>query len=152
MLGDPRRLKQALFNLVSNAFNFTPDQGRVTLSAARAQDEDSVLLSVSDTGVGIPQEDQDNVFHKFVRGQPRKTGAGLGLSLVKSLIELHGGWVELDSAPDRGTRVTCHLPAKGPDGGDGGTSRQTAPLGGKLAQGDPQPGSQVDPQADPSAR
>jgi signal transduction histidine kinase len=115
--GDPRRLKQALFNLVSNAFNFTPDQGRVTLSAARAGD--TLRLSVTDTGVGIPQEDQAGVFHKFVRGQPRKTGAGLGLSLVKSLIELHGGWVELDSAPERGTRVTCHLPVRGPETGDG---------------------------------
>ncbi|MBK1699306.1 sensor histidine kinase [Rhodovibrio salinarum] len=109
--GDPRRLKQALFNLVSNAFNFTPDKGKVTLRAAR--DGETLDLSVIDTGVGIPQEDQANVFHKFVRGQPRKTGAGLGLSLVKSLIELHGGWVELTSAPDRGTRVTCHLPVAG---------------------------------------
>ncbi len=122
--GDPRRLKQALFNLVSNAFNFTPDQGRVTLRAERAGA--NLDLSVTDTGVGIPQEDQDNVFHKFVRGQPRKTGAGLGLSLVKSLIELHGGWVELDSAPDRGTRVTCHLPVHGRENGEVGGRRQQA--------------------------
>lgn len=130
--GDPRRLKQALFNLVSNAFNFTPDQGQVTLSASR--EGETVRLSVTDTGVGIPQEDQAGVFHKFVRGQPRKTGAGLGLSLVKSLIELHGGWVELDSAPDKGTRVTCHLPAKGPYGGDGGVSADPAPATGELPE------------------
>jgi signal transduction histidine kinase len=131
--GDPRRLKQALFNLVSNAFNFTPDQGQVTLAAARAGD--TLLLSVTDTGVGIPQEDQDNVFHKFVRGQPRKTGAGLGLSLVKSLIELHGGWVELDSAPDQGTRVTCHLPVAGPpNSGDGGPQAAAAPVTGDLPE------------------
>jgi signal transduction histidine kinase len=131
--GDPRRLKQALFNLVSNAFNFTPDQGQVTLAAARAGD--TLLLSVTDTGVGIPQEDQDNVFHKFVRGQPRKTGAGLGLSLVKSLIELHGGWVELDSAPDQGTRVTCYLPVAGPpNSGDGGPQAAAAPVTGDLPE------------------
>ena len=128
--GDPRRLKQALFNLVSNAFNFTPDQGQVTLGASR--EGETVRLSVTDTGVGIPQEDQAGVFHKFVRGQPRKTGAGLGLSLVKSLIELHGGWVELDSAPDKGTRVTCHLPAKGPYGGARGLPSDPAPATGEL--------------------
>jgi signal transduction histidine kinase len=134
LTGDPRRLKQALFNLVSNAFNFTPDQGHVTLAAARAGD--TLKLSVTDTGVGIPQEDQDNVFHKFVRGQPRKTGAGLGLSLVKSLIELHGGWVELDSAPDQGTRVTCHLPVQGPADGQAGAAAaaEPAPSAGDVPQ------------------
>jgi len=133
--GDPRRLKQALFNLVSNAFNFTPDQGQVTLGATR--EGDTVRLSVTDTGVGIAQEDQDNVFHKFVRGQPRKTGAGLGLSLVKSLIELHGGWVELDSAPDRGTRVTCHLPVEGPPGGGASAHPAAASaVGGALPEAD----------------
>jgi signal transduction histidine kinase len=134
VLGDPRRLKQALFNLVSNAFNFTPDRGQVTLSASR--ESDTVRLSVTDTGVGIPQEDQANVFHKFVRGQPRKTGAGLGLSLVKSLIELHGGWVELDSAPDHGTRVTCHLPVKGPVNGDARAYTAAASVQSDLPEAD----------------
>jgi signal transduction histidine kinase len=113
LTADPRRLKQALFNLVSNAFNFTPEGGRVTLTAERGADADGVpemRLGVVDTGVGIPKEDQARVFTKFVRGQPRNSGAGLGLSLVKSLIELHGGHVELHSVPNEGTRVTCRLP------------------------------------------
>jgi signal transduction histidine kinase len=108
MVCDSRRLKQALFNLLSNAFNFTPDGGRVTLAAAT--EGDTVRLSVTDTGMGIPREEQAHIFHKFVRGHPRRSGAGLGLSLVKSLVELHGGRVEMDSTPGKGTRVTCLLP------------------------------------------
>ena len=110
LVGDERRLKQALFNLVSNAFKFTPEGGRITVAAER--DDSEVRLSVIDTGIGIPQDEQTRVFGKFERGmgQARQSGAGLGLSLVKSLVELHGGWVELQSAPERGTRVTCHLP------------------------------------------
>jgi len=107
---DPRRLKQALFNLLSNALKFTKEDGTITLSAKRKNDD--LLLEVSDTGVGIAEEDRERVFGKFERGtgQLRQSGAGLGLSLVKSLIELHGGWVELESAPGEGTRVRCHIP------------------------------------------
>jgi len=107
-VGDARRIKQALFNLLSNAFNFTPEGGRVVLHGARVGDE--VHLAVSDTGIGMPKEEQERVFEKFVRGQPRTSGAGLGLSLVRSLVELHGGRVELESSPAEGTRVTCILP------------------------------------------
>jgi signal transduction histidine kinase len=108
---DERRLKQALFNLVSNAIKFTPAGGTVTLAAQRRNGE--LVLTVSDTGVGIPPADQQRVFEKFERGDPqaRQSGAGLGLSLVKNLIELHGGTVALTSAPGRGTTVACHLPA-----------------------------------------
>jgi signal transduction histidine kinase len=118
---DGRRLKQALFNLLSNAIKFTPSGGAVTVSAERADSE--VRLMVSDTGVGIRQEDIERVFGSFERAgsQSGQTGAGLGLSLVKSLIELHDGWVELDSQPNSGTRVTCHIPTaqaeEAPDAG-----------------------------------
>ncbi len=107
---DGRRLKQALFNLLSNAIKFTPEGGTVTVSGER--DEAEVRLIVADNGIGIRQEDIHRVFAKFERGAGHsgQTGAGLGLSLVKSLIELHGGWVELDSVPNSGTRVTCHVP------------------------------------------
>ena len=110
LVGDERRLKQALFNLVSNSFKFTPEGGRITVTAERGEGE--VRLSVSDTGIGIPIDEQSRVFGSFERGaaQGRQSGAGLGLSLVKSLIELHGGWIELRSAPEQGTTVTCHLP------------------------------------------
>ena len=107
---DARRLKQALFNLLSNAFKFTPKDGEVTLSAKRVDAE--LQLTVSDTGVGIRSEDLGRVFGTFERGasQGPQSGAGLGLSLVKSLIELHGGRVEIESGPDQGTRVICHVP------------------------------------------
>ncbi|MDJ0968659.1 MAG: PAS-domain containing protein [Kiloniellales bacterium] len=112
VVADPRRLKQALFNLLSNAFKFTPEGGSVTVSAVR--DNGELLLSVADTGVGIPVEEHGRVFDKFIRGpgNPRQAGAGLGLSLVRSLIELHGGQVELVSEPDRGTKVTCRIPVE----------------------------------------
>ncbi len=111
---DGRRLKQALFNLLSNAIKFTPDGGAVTVSVERASDE--VRLAVTDTGSGIRPEDIDRVFGKFETGggQIGQSGAGLGLSLVKSLIEMHGGWVSLDSKRGAGTKVVCHVPFEPP--------------------------------------
>jgi signal transduction histidine kinase len=111
ILADERRLKQALINLVSNALKFTPSGGTVTLAARRERDQ--VALVVADTGVGVPREDQARIFEKFERGSPgaRQSGPGLGLSLVKSFIELHGGRVELNSRPGSGTTVTCYLHA-----------------------------------------
>jgi signal transduction histidine kinase len=106
--GDERRLKQALFNLISNAVKFTPPGGAIRVEAARR--EDVLLLTVADTGVGIAPADQARVFEKFERGV-HQSGAGLGLSLVKSLIELHGGTVVIESASGQGTRITCRLPA-----------------------------------------
>ena len=107
--GDERRLKQALFNLISNALKFTPAGGTVTLAARRTAER--IALIVADTGVGVPREDQARIFEKFERGSPnaRHSGPGLGLSLVKSFIELHGGMVEMDSRPGSGTTVTCYL-------------------------------------------
>ncbi len=99
IVADERRLKQALFNLVSNALKFTPAGGTVTLAARRERDR--VALVVADTGVGVPREDQVRIFEKFERGNPhaRQSGPGLGLSLVKSFVELHGGHVELEFGP-----------------------------------------------------
>jgi signal transduction histidine kinase len=118
VVADEKRLKQVVFNLLSNAVAFTPPRGTVRLEVAR-QDE-TVSISVSDTGVGIPQADQERVFRTFERGSvpgASQGGAGLGLSLVKRFIELHGGTVELESLPNKGTTVICTLPAGG--GGDG---------------------------------
>jgi signal transduction histidine kinase len=111
---DERRLKQALFNLVSNAIKFTPSGGSIRIQAERNSNSqgDELVLSVADTGVGIPVADQARIFEKFERGDPTlaQTGAGLGLSLVKSLVELHGGTVTIHSIPEQGTTVSCHLP------------------------------------------
>ncbi len=104
---DERRLKQALFNLISNAIKFTPPGGAIRVEAERREGE--LLLTVADSGIGIPPSDQARMFEKFERGTPR-LAAGLGLSLVKSLIDLHGGAVTIDSAAGQGTTVTCRLP------------------------------------------
>ena len=114
LLADTVRLRQALFNLVSNAIQFTPADGTIVLSAERTEQE--MLLSVTDTGIGIAPEDQERVFQRFERGNPnaRESGTGLGLALVKSLIELHGGTVDLESAQGQGTKATCHLPLNRP--------------------------------------
>ena len=110
---DERRLKQALFNVVSNAIKFTPPGGSIRLGRASRGCGGDVILAVSDTGIGIAAADQERVFEKFERGKPRnrEAGAGLGLSLVKSLIELHGGSVAIQSGVGEGTTVLCRLPA-----------------------------------------
>lgn len=113
MVADERRLKQALFNILSNAVKFTPDNGEIIISARRQGDE--IVLTTSDSGVGISPEDRDRVFAKFERGttaEARRSGAGLGLSLVKSFVEMHGGNVALESEPEVGTRVICTLPSR----------------------------------------
>lgn len=105
---DPRRLKQILFNLLSNAFAYTGAGGSVTLGADRAPG--LIRIWVSDSGRGVSPTDQARVFEAFESSGP-SAGAGLGLSLVQRLVNLHGGWVRLESAPGDGTRVTCFLPA-----------------------------------------
>lgn len=109
---DERRLKQALCNLVSNAIKFAPPGGTVILSAR--QDPDGMAaLAVSDSGPGIAPEDQDRVFRAFERGGPPGQpgqGAGLGLSLVRRIVELHGGEVRLESHAGAGTTVICRIP------------------------------------------
>lgn len=110
IVADEKRLKQLLFHLLSNAVAFNRPGGSVALSARR--DAHSVELTVSDSGIGIPEADQARVFASFERGRgnARSVGAGLGLSLVKRFVELHGGTVDLESAPNRGTTVRCRLP------------------------------------------
>lgn len=107
---DEHRMKQALFNLISNSIKYTPSGGRITLEARRK--DQWIVIGVSDSGIGIPEDDRERVFGKFERAnsQARQTGAGLGLSLVKSFIELHGGRIEIESHVNKGTRISCYLP------------------------------------------
>lgn len=107
IVADQRRLKQVMFNLIGNAVKFTPSGGSITVGAERQGGE--VLLTVADTGPGIPAQDQARVFDSFVR-TVHNSGAGLGLALVRRFVELHGGRVELKSGAGQGTLVTVRLP------------------------------------------
>jgi len=104
--GDSRRLGQMLDHLIENGLRQTPADGLVTLAAERGGGE--VRLIVSDTGRGIPFHVQAHIFDRFVGRD--QGGPGLGLALVKALVELHGGWVALESEPGAGATFTCHLP------------------------------------------
>jgi signal transduction histidine kinase len=112
---DERKLKQVLLNLLSNAVKFTPDGGRVDVSAKL--DTDKVEISVKDTGVGISPEDQASLFEEFKqfgKDRSRKAeGTGLGLSLTKRLVELHGGQILVDSAVGHGSTFRVMLPMRG---------------------------------------
>jgi signal transduction histidine kinase len=109
---DERRMKQVLLNLISNAINYSPNGGRVTISAQKSGE--FVLLSVRDTGMGIPAADLERVFTPFEKIHSKKihrrSGAGLGLALVKSIVVLHGGDVTIESKEGAGTNVICKLP------------------------------------------
>jgi signal transduction histidine kinase len=109
---DERRLRQILFNLLSNAIGFSPPNGIVTLTAERRPD--AVVFTVTDRGPGISPEQKDKVFEWFEtdsKGSEHR-GTGLGLSLVRSFVELHGGTVTIDSTPGQGTTVTCVFPVE----------------------------------------
>ncbi len=113
---DYRAIKQVLLNLLSNALKFTPHGGSVTVSAERRRDVtgDRLRIHVRDTGIGISPEDLGRLAKPFeqIESQLSKTqqGTGLGLALTKSLIELHGGELEITSTPGEGTTVTVVLP------------------------------------------
>ncbi|WGR99363.1 PAS-domain containing protein [Bradyrhizobium sp. ISRA443] len=109
-IGDERRVVQVLYNLLANAVGFSPHDATVTISAHR--NEHSVVFAVTDSGPGIPPEMKDKVFNWFESHShgSRHRGAGLGLSLVRSFVELHGGRVRVDSTVGKGTTVICDFP------------------------------------------
>jgi signal transduction histidine kinase len=111
-VADERRVRQALFNLLANAIGFSPSGGTVTLAAQRLKD--AVVFMVTDQGPGIPSDMKDKVFDWFESDSlgSHHRGTGLGLSLVRSFVELHGGTVSIDSSIGRGTTVTCIFPAE----------------------------------------
>jgi signal transduction histidine kinase len=107
---DERRIRQILFNLLSNAIAFSPAGGTITLAAERKPE--SLVLTVADRGRGIPDGIVDRVFNRFETHSlgSQHRGAGLGLSIVRSFVELHGGTVSLDSTEGQGTTVSCVFP------------------------------------------
>ncbi len=111
-MGDERKIKQILLNLLSNAVKFTPEGGRINLSAK--QSDGAVEISVSDTGIGISREDQGTIFEEFrqVGGDyaHKKEGTGLGLTLAKKFVELHGGKIWVESEVGKGSTFIFTLP------------------------------------------
>ena len=112
IVGDERKVKQVLLNLLSNAVKFTPEGGRISLRA-RLTDR-AVEIAVTDTGIGIAPEDQAAIFEEFRQvgsDETRKLeGTGLGLTLAKKFVELHGGRIWVDSELGSGSTFTFTLP------------------------------------------
>ena len=110
--GDAKHIQHTIYNLLSNALKFTPSLGMITLTVS--QDRLNYTISVQDSGVGIKPGEVDRVFEKFFTGSNALTeqGAGLGLSLVKSFVELHGGRIDVQSSLNIGTKIAITLPIR----------------------------------------
>jgi signal transduction histidine kinase len=112
--GDRQQLVQAVSNLIENAVKFTLEGGSVRVSAEHI--EDQVVIHVADTGIGIPPEAQPRIFERFFRarhpGAEQISGTGLGLSLVKAVIDAHKGRIWLESEVNKGTTMHLVLPAR----------------------------------------
>ncbi len=123
--GDQTRLIQVMNNLLSNAYKYTPEGGHITVesrtivepppSSEDGEESPFVLVSVADTGVGIPPEDRHKIFTKFFRADhpevQKVPGTGLGLSITKSIVEVHGGRIWVESEPEQGSTFYFTLPA-----------------------------------------
>jgi two-component system sensor histidine kinase KdpD len=110
---DPVRIEQVVRNLVDNAVKFSPAAGTIDLSAARQ--EDAIVVTIRDEGPGVPPEYRDRVFERFFRVEREGSsvaGAGLGLAICKRFVELHGGWIELESRAGQGATFRFALPLR----------------------------------------
>ncbi len=126
--GDQGRLSQVLDNLISNALKFTPPRGRVVV---RVQERgDTCVLDVEDTGLGIGPEEAEHLFDRFYRGTQASAsqikGVGLGLAITKAIVDAHGGGIEVESDPGRGSNFRVHLPIVEVETTDANASNQPA--------------------------
>ena len=120
-VADQRKVKQVVINLLSNAVKFTPAGGKVTLRARNLEGPDgsangAIEIAVIDTGVGIAKDQQELVFEEFRQASGdylrKAEGTGLGLSLARSFVELHGGRIRVESEPGRGSTFAFTLPQR----------------------------------------
>jgi two-component system, OmpR family, phosphate regulon sensor histidine kinase PhoR len=116
--GDPGQLDRLLMNLLSNAVKFTPEGGRIRVGAAAEGAQ--TVLTVADTGIGIPERDQKELFSRFFRAsnavERSIPGTGLGLAIVRTIVDNHGGELTVASQEGKGTTVTSRLPLLPPGG------------------------------------
>jgi signal transduction histidine kinase len=109
---DHTRVTQILTNLADNAFNYTPQNGQITISAQAGKEH--IFVSVKDSGIGIAKENMNKIFDRFFRADDeavqKVSGTGLGLAIVRSLIEMHGGHLEVTSELGKGSTFTFNLP------------------------------------------
>lgn len=110
LLGDENRIKQILINLLDNAIRFTDEHGKVNLKGYT--EDNNVVLSVEDNGMGIPEEDLPNVIEKFYKGKNSKSNSGIGLSICQEIVELHEGKLIIESKENIGTLVRVLLPMR----------------------------------------
>lgn len=134
-VADPRRIRQILSNLISNAIKFTPGEGKVTLRVRR--DQNGVLFHVEDTGIGIPEAAQSLLFQKFQQlenvRQREYQGTGLGLALTKQLVDLHGGSINVTSQEGVGSIFTVRIPPQRlADEDPAPLPTSLEPLGGRI--------------------
>ncbi len=124
-VADMVKMKQILYNLLSNAVKFTPEGGNVGIEAEYVispfpwapSGRKFLKITVWDTGIGIPEEHKERIFEEFEQLDPSRAieGTGLGLPMTKKLVELHGGYIDLESLPQRGTRFHVYLPSAAPE-------------------------------------
>lgn len=112
--GDKSRIEQVILNIVSNAVRYTPEGGRIVISAKKA--EDKVDIKVEDNGIGVPEEDLPHIFERFYRVDKARSrsmgGTGLGLAISREIVVRHGGTITIQSQLGRGTAVTVTLPVR----------------------------------------
>lgn len=116
VLADTDQLTQVMINIVNNAIQYTPNDGRITVSTGMQEAKERTwgTVMVQDTGMGIPEEELPHIFERFFRGevpqQMQASGTGLGLAIAKEIVELHGGWITVESQVDEGSTFTVWLP------------------------------------------
>jgi len=112
--GDPQRLGQVLQNLCTNAINYTPEGGSVTVTVTRDDAAGEIRTGVQDTGIGISKEDLPKIFQRFFQTEQaqkmRKGGFGLGLKIAREIVERHGGRIGVESEPGKGSLFYFTLP------------------------------------------
>lgn len=110
---DIERIESVVYNLLSNALKFTPDGGRIEVILSQRDEEESVVLTVRDTGIGIPRDRQEHIFERFAQASravdPNMKGSGIGLSLCRDIVALHHGEISVESRPGEGAAFTVKL-------------------------------------------